>query len=148
MPLPLRFVKEIHARLAVRYGSTWSGKWAGVDQEAIAADWAEQLDGMQLENIRKALASLPPEFPPTATAFRALGVIREESKPMPALPAPDPVGAKRVAEAVTRKGDNETPAQWMERLKRDVLAGNASRSRKQHYAIAVTNGYYGEPVHD
>ena len=38
MPLPLRFVKEIHARLAVRYGSAWVSKWAGVDQEAIEAD--------------------------------------------------------------------------------------------------------------
>ena len=146
--LPLRFVKEIHARLAVRYGSAWASKWAGVDQAAIEADWQNELAGMQPEGIKKALASLPHDFPPTAPAFRALGVIREESKPMPALPAPDPVGARRVAAAITRKGDNEAPSQWMERLKRDVLAGNASRSRQQHYATAVANGYYGEPTND
>jgi len=144
MPLPLRYVKEIHARLLVRYGTSWSTKWAGVDQDDIAADWADQLDGMKPENIRKALESLPADFPPTATAFRALGSIREESKPMAALPAPDPVGARRVAEAITFKGDTETPSQWMERLKRDVLAGNASRARKDHYAKAVANGHYGE----
>lgn len=146
MPLPLPYVERIHQRLLVRYGSAWSSKWAGVDQDAIQADWAEQLDGMSLDGIKKALESLPPDFPPTAPAFRALGVIREESKPMPALPAPDPVGAKRVAEAMTFKGDTETPAQWMQRLKRDCEAGNASSARKRHYAIAVANGYYGDPA--
>jgi hypothetical protein len=73
MPLPLRFVREIHARLAVRYGSAWTTKWAGLDQEAVELDWAEQLDGMQPVHIKAALASLPNDFPPTCTAFRDLG---------------------------------------------------------------------------
>lgn len=144
MPLPLPYVERIHQRLTVRYGSAWVSKWAGVDQAAIQADWAEQLDGMQPENIRKALDNLPPEFPPTATAFRALGVINDEHKPAALLPPPDPVGMKRIGESL-QAGRTElpTPAEWMQQLRRDVEAGNASRARKEHYRIAVANGYYG-----
>ena len=73
MPLPLPYVERIHQRLLVRYGSAWVSKWAGVDQAAIQADWAEVLDGMKPEAIKAALAHLPEDFPPTATAFRKLG---------------------------------------------------------------------------
>ena len=144
MPLPLPYVERIHKRLAVRYGSAWLSKWAGIEQADLQADWAEQLDGMTPESIIKALANLPPDFPPTATAFRALGVIAEEHKPAPQLPAPDPVGMKRIAGALGAVVNHqETPSEWMERLRRDVEAGNASRARKEHYRIAVANGYYG-----
>jgi len=144
MPLNLRFVKEIHARLAIRYGSSWTGKWAGVDMADLEADWADQLDGMQPANIRKALESLPLEFPPTAPAFRALGVIAEEHKPAPQLPPPDQVGMKRIAsELQAARIDMPTPSGWMQQLRRDVEAGTAGRARKEHYRIAVENGYYG-----
>lgn len=144
MPLPSKYVKEIHSRLAVRYGSAWKAKWAEVPQEAMEADWAQVLDGMSPAGIRKALDSLPPDFPPTATAFRALGAIAEEHKPAPQLPAPDPQGMKRVAGALgVAQAQFETPRQFMERLRRDVEAGNASRARVNHYRIAVANGYYG-----
>jgi len=140
----LPYVERIHQRLTVRYGSAWLSKWAGIDQAAIQADWAEQLDGMQPANIRKALESLPPDFPPTATAFRALGVIQEERKPAPQLPPTDPVGLQRIGESLgAAMNGQESPTEWMERLRRDVEAGNASRARKEHYRIAVANGYYG-----
>ena len=101
MALPLRYVDEIHARLAIRYGSAWSAKWTGVDIALVKADWAEQLDNMSPAAIRKALDSLPEDFPPTATAFRKLGVIRDESAPAPlALPAPDPAGLERIGKAL------------------------------------------------
>lgn len=144
MALNLRFVREIHARLAVRYGSAWISKWAGVDQDAIEADWADQLDGMKPEGIKKALGSLPVDFPPTAPAFRLLGVIRDEAAPAIALPPPDPVGLKRIASSLAPIVNNqETPEAWMQRLERDVLAGTANPARVRHYRIAVENGYYG-----
>jgi hypothetical protein len=144
MPIPLRFVKEIHSRLAVRYGSAWRNKWAEVPQEALEADWADQLDGMAPEGIRKALASLPAEFPPTAPAFRALGSIREESRPIPALPAPDPAGLLRIARSIAPVLGRMAPqSEWMAKLERDFKAGTASAARRSHYAIAMMNGYYG-----
>ena len=102
MPLPLRYVEEIHARLQVRYGSSWTTKWAGIDQSAICADWADQLDGMKPEGIRQALANLPHDFPPTAPAFRLLGVIREEREEFKALPSPavDPASARKVRDYI------------------------------------------------
>lgn len=144
MPLPFPFVERIHQRLQVRYGSAWVSKWAGIDKEAIQADWADALDGMSVESIRKAFENLPPDFPPTATAFRALGHIPEERQPAPQLPPPDPVGMKRIASELEAGRVNlETPSEWMERLRRDVEAGTASRARKEHYRIAVANGYFG-----
>ena len=144
MALNLRFVREIHARLAVRYGSAWISKWAGVDQDAIEADWADQLDGMKPEGIKKALASLPVDFPPTAPAFRVLGMIRDEAAPAIALPPPDPVGLLRIAQSLAPVVNHqETPVEWMARLDRDVKAGNASRARIAHHRIATANGYYG-----
>jgi hypothetical protein len=144
LALNLRFVREIHARLAVRYGSAWISKWAGVDQDAIEADWADQLDGMKPEGIKKALASLPVDFPPTAPAFRVLGMIRDEAAPAIALPPPDPVGLRRIASSLAPiVNHQEPPSEWMARLDRDVRAGNASPARKRHHAIATANGFYG-----
>lgn len=102
MPLSMRFVKEIHSRLAIRYGTPWASKWVGLDMALIEADWADQLDGMQPDNIRRALASLPAEFPPTATAFRALGINPHPpmADTLPALPPPDPEGLRRVGQAI------------------------------------------------
>jgi len=86
--MPLRYVKEIHSRLAVRYGSSWKSKWSEVPIELLEADWANQLDGMQPDSIKKALENLPHDFPPTAPAFRALGAIRHEAEIFKALPPP------------------------------------------------------------
>ena len=103
MALPLRYVDEIHARLMVRYGSAWTAKWAGFDatmMQAVKADWSNELDGMSSQAIRKALDSLPDDFPPTATAFRKLGAIRHEATPSAVLlPAPvSPNAASRAAQ--------------------------------------------------
>ena len=144
MPLNLRFVKEIHARLAIRYGSAWTSKWSGVAMDDLEADWSDQLDGMKPEGIRKALASLPMDFPPTAPAFRVLGMIRDEAAPAIALPPPDPAGLRRIASSLAPiVNHQEPPSEWMARLDRDVKSGIASPARKRHHAIAVESGYYG-----
>ena len=143
MAMSLRYVKEIHSRLSVRYGSLWRAKWEGVPMEAIEADWADQLDGMSPESIRKALESLPHDFPPTAPAFRALGSIRHEAEPLKAIGyETDPAVAKKALDAMSVYG-KPTPTEWMAQLDRDVKAGTASPARKRHHAIATENGYYG-----
>ena len=143
MAMSLRYVKEIHSRLSVRYGSLWRAKWDGVPMEAIEADWVEQLDGMQPESIKKALASLPPDYPPTAPTFRALGAIRHEAAALQAIDyTPDPAIAAAALGAMHVTG-MPTPSEWMAQLDRDVKAGNASAARKAHHKIAVANQYYG-----
>jgi hypothetical protein len=146
MSLPSKFVREIHSRLQVRYGSGWTTKWAGLDQAAIEADWANELDGMSPESIRKALASLPAEFPPTAGAFRALGALRHEAAAPLALPEPsNPAVAAQALGAMHTVG-KPTPGEWMAKLDRDVRSGNASRSRIEHHRIATANGHFASAV--
>lgn len=142
MPLSLRFVREIHARLAVRYGCGWAAKWAGFDISAVEADWAAELDGMTPEGIRKALASLPPDFPPTSGAFREAGAIRVEAAAPLALPEPsNPEVAEQALRSMRAVG-KPSPAEWMARLDADVRAGIASRVWMQHHRIATENGYF------
>ena len=116
MPLPQHYVKEIHSRLAVRYGSAWRSKWADVPLEALEADWADQLHGMQPTSIKKALESLPHDYPPTAPAFRALGLLRDEASGIKALNVtPDPAVAKAALAAMNIVG-KPTPAEYMARM--------------------------------
>lgn len=134
MPLQSRLVEEVLARLQVRYGTRWSSLWQGIDHELIKADWAEQLDGMAPENIRKSLSSLPDDFPPTATAFRKLGHIRAESETM-ALPAPDAAGMKRIAGAIAASKPQEIPLtqramECLDNLRSRVKAGTASAGQR------------------
>lgn len=118
MPLPLHYVKRIHTRLMVRYGSAWLAKWAGVDQEEIQQDWAQQLDGMSDDNIIAALANLPDDFPPTASAFRKLGERSHRS--------PD---ARDVLRLMDERGGTKPPLHVLQRLK--ALAGSAARNVTQ-----------------
>ena len=142
--IPLRYVEEIHKRLAIRYGSRWHSMWAGIAQPDLQDDWRRQLGSMGPENIRKALESLPPDYPPTATAFVQLGSIRREHEAFVALPPPDPAGLKRIAEALKPAVQPlKSPGEYMRRLKAEVLAGTASRIRKEHYKISCERGYYG-----
>ena len=91
MELHRRFVDEIHARLLVRYGSKWLNLWAGVPEEAIKADWSEQLAAVTPAGVRFALDNLPDEYPPTVGAFRALCLTQQRPElQAPALPAPAP----------------------------------------------------------
>ena len=134
MPLQSRWVEEVLARLQVRYGTRWSSLWQGIAPELIKADWADQLDGMAPENIKRALSSLPDDFPPTATAFRKLGHIRAEAEVL-ALPAPDPAGIKRIGAAIAASKPQEVPLtqrarECLDNLRARVKAGNASAGQR------------------
>lgn len=145
MALHRRFVDEIHARLLVRYGSKWLNLWAGVPEEAIKADWSEQLAAVSPAGVRFALDNLPDEYPPTVGQFRALCLTQQRPElQAQALPAPSRDGLKRIASELQKAHiSRETPAEFMDRLRRDVEAGKASQARIDHYRIAVANGYYG-----
>jgi len=89
MQLPDSWVDSLFARLQVRYGAAWNRMWEGVDIAAVKADWAAELGGFSTlpDAIAYALEHLPPDFPPTCTAFRALCIARPEPK-LKQLPAP------------------------------------------------------------
>lgn len=144
MSLQDSWVDRIFTKLSMTYGRDFLARWEGLELEDVKADWGDELGGLSPtpDRIRYALENLPLKAP-TVIEFRALAF----SMPivsMPALPAPDPAGLKRIAETLAPAfGDMPTPRQWMETLDRDVKAGNASPARKRHHAIAVANGYYG-----
>lgn len=119
MPLPLEWIDSIFANMTVRYGSAWLAKWNGVDIAAVKADWADVLGGFQAnpDAIKHALGSLPDDFPPTATQFRALCVARPEPAGR-ALPAPkaDPAVVRKVMQAFVPKPSVD-PKEWAHRLR-------------------------------
>ena len=90
----------------------------------MRADWADQLDGMSPDGIKYALANLPPDFPPTVTAFRALGNRRPDPVVL-ALPPPpsSPEAARKIAAAVRMIGGKPTPAEYMAGLWARLDAG-------------------------
>lgn len=89
-PLPRSWVQRIFAKLAVRYGTMFKNRYAGLDEAEVWADWAEVLAGLQSrpEAIAHAIASLPADSPPTATQFRDL-CQRAPVMATKALPPPD-----------------------------------------------------------
>lgn len=104
MPLPASWVDALFAKLTVAYGQRFLGLYAGLSLDAVKADWAETLDGLQTrpEVIKHALAHLPTDQPPTAMQFRQL-CRNAPPPPAPRLDAPhakpDPA---RMAEAIGR----------------------------------------------
>lgn len=97
MPLDSAWVDQIHARLLVRYGSHWRAMFAGIDPDAVKADWAQSLAGMTAAAIRYALDNLPEDRPPTVAVFKRLC--------LQGLERPDPYTPR-----LTMKGDPMPPA--------------------------------------
>jgi hypothetical protein len=125
MPMPREWVDRVFARLLVRYGADWLRRWEGVPEDALKADWAEQLDGFERspDRIRFALDNLP-ERVPTVTEFRTLC----NRRPDPAQLALPPVKADpaRVASELSRMRAGikaENPKAWAWRLRDRENAG-------------------------
>jgi hypothetical protein len=72
--LPAIWVERIFSKLTVRYGTAFRARYAGVDEQLLRDDWAEQLAGLRHhpEAIAYALNHLPAERAPNVAEFRAL----------------------------------------------------------------------------
>lgn len=105
MPLASRTVEQIFARMLVRYGVQWLRMWDGVPMEAVAADWANELDGLSGDSIRYGLDHLPLEWPPNSAQFKALCLNTHRERQLPP-PKADP---KVVAECLAGL---KKPAAW------------------------------------
>jgi hypothetical protein len=103
MALNRKWIDQIFARLSVRYGSAFLGRWtnAGIDLELVKADWAEELAGFERnpEALKHALQHLPVE-PPNVMQFRALANGAPPPE-LPRLPEPkaDPERVQRALQA-------------------------------------------------
>ena len=142
MPLQSRWTDEILARLAVRYGSRWSALWQGVDPCLVRADWADQLDGMSPDGIKYALANLPPDFPPTVTAFRMLGNRRPDPVVLSLPPPPSsPDAARKIAAAVRTMSGKPTPAEYMAGLWARLDAGEPMSAAMRDFLSRAERSY-------
>lgn len=84
-----RWVDVLFTRLQVRYGDAWTRKWEGIPEEAVKADWCEQLASVYASRpkaIAHALNNLPADFPPNSEQFRKMCTTFPEM--VAALPAP------------------------------------------------------------
>jgi hypothetical protein len=70
--------------------------------DEVKANWANELGRFKdrPEAIAYALENLPAEQPPTVLQFRALCAAAPVAYEAPALPAPDPQGLRRIADAL------------------------------------------------
>ena len=122
--LPNAWVDRIHTRLLVRYGNEWISKWAGIPEEAVKADWANELAGVRAESIAYALDHLPRDRAPNAAQFHELCRCRPEpaALALPDYTRADPEVVKAVTGAVKRAAGND-PKAWARRLKARIDAG-------------------------
>lgn len=144
MPLQSSWVDRIFMKLSLTYGRDFLARWEGLDMDTVKADWAHELAALSghPKRIAYGIENLPSKAP-TVIEFRtacwSMPVVEVLQ-----LPAPDPGGMKRIGQALSAGiNHQEPPSEWMERLRRDVEAGTASMARKEHYRIAVANGYFG-----
>ena len=126
MPLDSKAIEWIFARMVVRYGSTWTAKWVGVPMEAVAKDWAQQLDRVTPRAIKYALGYLPLEFPPTAGQFLEICRYAPEERPpeLPGIKASQEQVLTMVADALA-KVKKLPRLQWAESLKAREDAGES-----------------------
>ena len=96
-PLPKEMIVSLFARLQVRYGSSWSNKWAGIDLADVKDDWAQVLAGyaQSTESIFHGLDCLPTDAPPNAMQFALLCRGAPRYQPL-RLDAPAPTANRRV----------------------------------------------------
>jgi len=116
MAMPSAWIDRIFEKLQLVYGSHFTGRWSGVSIEAVKADWAHELDGMEQhpESIKHALQHLPIDQPPTVLQFRELcrKALLPKHKELPAPPV-NPEAARAVAAKLAKVsqhiGDHLTP---------------------------------------
>lgn len=131
MSLPADWIDKIFTKLTLAYGRDFLGRWEGLEESAVKADWSHELAGFEAhpEAIAYALAHLPIK-PPTVLEFRAIARLAPPP-PLPRLEAPraDP---QRVAEALQRLGP--------------ILQGTSTRGGKDWAHAIVNRAMSGERV--
>ena len=74
-PEPLRpaWVEALFAKLAARYGTLFTDRFAGVPQQLLVAEWGSELAGFTADEIRRGLDGCRTlKFPPTLPEFISL----------------------------------------------------------------------------
>jgi hypothetical protein len=89
MSLPITWIEDLFAKLALTYGRDFIGQYEGLDLSLVKSNWAHELAGFEQhpQALAFALRNLPSERPPNVLQFRAL-CRRLPPPQFVALPAP------------------------------------------------------------
>lgn len=117
--LSLDWVERIFEALSVAYGTRFVSQYGTTPPESVKRHWASVLDGFTSGHVKHALDNLPPDHPPNAMQFRALGRGRPLPEPVKELP---PVKAQaetvaRAMAAVAPMRAKQSPKAWAWALK-------------------------------
>lgn len=132
MSLPSPWVDKIFDKLTLVYGQAFLRRWQDLDMDAVKADWAHELSGLQqsLRAITYALQNLPPEKPPTVLEFRAISR-RTPPEAFVALPAAklDPERLEEHVATARRRTARSAPGNkdWARRIVDRHAAGDNVR---------------------
>ena len=147
MPLPQKHIDRVFARILIRYGAAWMRLWEGIDENAVKADWANELDNMPGFRLAYALDNLPADRPPTVAAFRALCIAAPlpNQRQLPA-PKPDPEKVRELTERVKAALPPRDPLAGARRLRDRELAGDKSLTldQRKFWRQALPNEARGE----
>lgn len=143
MSLPDAWVDRIFAKLTLTYGQRFLAQYAGIDLNAVKADWAHELRGLaQSPNaIAHALDHLPTDRPPNVLEFREAC----RRTPPPAFqqlqpPKASPEMQRKAMEAIQRPSAAD-PKAWAWRLKeREDRGGRLSLAQSQMWRAALGVG--------
>lgn len=145
-----RQIDRIFERLTVRWGYRFLSQYAGVDLDAVKADWRRVLawyleDQERAKAIGWAIENLPDE-PIMAPAFKRL------CQAMPATafvalpePKPDPARVAAALDGLRQARAKQDPLDWARRLRERHMAGerlsHAQRTAYEHalrHELAMT----------
>lgn len=100
-----------------RYGDRWTAMNARLQPDALAAHWTQGLRNVDPELVRRALAFLPVESPPTLPQFQALCRSLQQQRD------PDEIRANCEAIRATLAPVERDSREWARSLHRRELAG-------------------------
>lgn len=132
MPLPQKHIDRVFARILIRYGAVWMRMWEGIDEGAVKADWARELDGIPDFRLAYALDHLPADRPPGVAVFRALcmAAAAPAQSRLPA-PKPDPDAVRGITDGVKAALKPHDQLAGARRLREREQAGDKSLTAVQ-----------------
>lgn len=138
------WIDAIFARLTLRYGKAFLNRWEGINIDAVKADWACALAGLQDKPnaIRYALNNMPAEYPPTVGRFRDVcNRAPEYTKVLPRPVASEETrnAAREKIKAAFAAGNAGDPKAWAHKIMARHEAGEKVRRISLEFAKEALN---------
>jgi len=128
---PPSVLDAVFTKLTLAYGKRFREAYAGLPLDAVRGDWQHELAGVSPHAVAYALQHLPPDYPPTVMAFKAL--CREA--PAPAMRAT--IGNDRKRTVMPERFKSEM-ARLRTQMSSDILSGARSLRDKERNGVHLT----------